>query len=82
MKNRIKTIVSVALAATLVLGMVGCGQSQGQNQTQSQSKKDTKEFSPKLSTDTEYKLSVAGTYSNFESLESEFERFYAHYPNG
>ncbi len=70
MNKRMKTIVSMVLVAMLVLGTAGCGQ------------KGSKEFSPKLSQDTEYKLSVAGTYSNFESLESAFERFYAHYPNG
>ena len=59
----------MALVAILVLSTAGCG-------------KTSKEFSPKYSSDTEYKLSVAGTYSNFESLESAFERFYAHYPNG
>ena len=97
MSRRIKTIVSLTLITTLVLGMAGCGQnqpqsqndnanqneSQVQEQSQNQSQDEvSKEFSPKLPTDTEYKLSVAGTYSNFESLESAFERFYSHYPEG
>ena len=69
MNKRIKTIISMALVAMLIISTAGCG-------------KASKEFSPKYSSDTEYKLSVAGTYSNFESLESAFERFYAHYPNG
>ena len=69
MRKYVNTIVSIALVATLVLGVAGCGET-------------SKEFSPKYSSDTEYKLSVVGTYSNFESLESAFERFYEHYPNG
>ncbi len=39
------------------------------------------EFKPRLSTETECSIKVAGNYSNFESLESEFERFYEFYPN-
>ncbi len=69
MNKRNKTIVSMALVVMLVLGVAGCGQ------------KASKEYSPKLSKDTACKLSVVGTYSNFESLESAFERFYAYYPN-
>ena len=72
MNKRIKTIISMALAVLLVVSVAGCAGG----------KVASKEFSPKYSTDTEYKLSVVGTYSNFESLESAFERFYAHYPNG
>ncbi len=70
MNRRIKTIISMTLAAMLILGVAGCGQNA------------SKEFSPKYSKDTTFKLSVVGTYSNFESLESAFERFYVHYPNG
>ena len=67
-----KKTVSIALTVILVLGVAGCGPD----------RKGSKEFSPKYSSDTEYKLSVVGTYSNFESLESTIERFYVHYPNG
>ena len=72
MNKRIKTIVATALTAMMVLGVSGCGQSQ----------QTSKEFSPKYQADTGYKMSVVGTYSNFESLESAFERFYEYYPNG
>ena len=72
MKKRIKAIVSMTLVSMLLISTAGCGQGQ----------KVSKEYSPKYSKDTEFKLSVVGSYSNFESLESEFERFYAHYPNG
>ena len=38
-------------------------------------------FAPKYDKDTEFSLTVAGSYGNFESLEAEFERFYEYYPN-
>lgn len=38
-------------------------------------------FSPKCDTETEARISVMGSYANFESLEAEFERFGAYYPN-
>lgn len=93
MNKSVKTFVTVSLVTVLAFGMAGCGQDQdtnqnkrqnlGSEQSQNQSQDEaSKEFSPKYSSDTEYKLSVVGTYSNFESLESEFERFYAHYPEG
>ncbi|SHJ07644.1 multiple sugar transport system substrate-binding protein [Butyrivibrio fibrisolvens DSM 3071] len=72
MSKHITKIISTALVIMLVLGTAGC----------SQSTNKSKEFTPKYSSDTTYKLSVAGTYSNFESLESVFERFYTYYPNG
>ncbi|WP_026507799.1 ABC transporter substrate-binding protein [Butyrivibrio sp. MC2013] len=72
MTKGIKKAISTVLMLSLVAACTGCGQSS----------EETGEFSPKYSSDTEYKLSVAGTYSNFESLESAIERFYAYYPNG
>ena len=72
MSKHLRTMVAMALVMTLVLGLCGCGQS----------RTVSKEFSPKYDTETGYKLSVAGTYSNFESLESAIERFYTYYPNG
>ena len=94
MNRPVKKIISTALISMLVFGVTGCGESQSQNQdvnqnqsqtqeqTQEQSQEEvSKEFSPKYPSDTEYKLSVVGTYSNFESLESAFEIFYRHYPD-
>ena len=72
MNRRLKNIISAALVGLMVLGAAGC----------SLSGNASKEYSPKYSSDTEYKLSIVGTYSNFESLEGEFERFYEYYPNG
>ena len=39
------------------------------------------DFVPALDTDTACKLRVVGSYRNFESLEAEFDRFTAYYPN-
>lgn len=82
MNKTIKTILSKAFVAMLILNLVGCGQSQDQSLSQSGQKEDAKAFSPKYASDTSFKMSVAGTYSNFESLESTIERFYEYYPNG
>ena len=82
MNKTIKTILSKAFVAMLILNLVGCGQSQDQSLSQSGQKGDAKAFSPKYASDTSFKMSVAGTYSNFESLESTIERFYEYYPNG
>lgn len=65
-----KMVVSVT-CASLVLGLSSCGLNSGKNA----------EFKPKLPTDTACTIRVAGSYSNFESLESEFERFCQYYPN-
>ena len=65
-----KKWVAMAVVGMLAIGAVGCGGSTTAS----------KGFSPKYASDTEYKLSVVGTYSNFESLESAIERFYEHYP--
>lgn len=67
-----KKWVAMAVVGMLAIGAVGCGGSTT----------ESKDFSPKYASDTDYKLSVVGTYSNFESLESAIERFYEHYPNG
>ncbi|MBR2761766.1 MAG: carbohydrate ABC transporter substrate-binding protein [Solobacterium sp.] len=38
-------------------------------------------FAPKLSTEEKCKITVAGSYDNFEALEAEFDRFNKFYPN-
>lgn len=65
-----KMLIS-ALSIMMLTGMTSCG---------SKSSNDA-EFKPGLSTDSTCSITVAGDYSNFESLESEFERFYEYYPN-
>ena len=38
-------------------------------------------FQPRLDTDTSCEITVVGSYSNFEALEAEFDRFNDFYPN-
>ncbi len=38
-------------------------------------------FQPKLDTETSCKITVVGSYSNFEALEAEFDRFNEYYPD-
>ena len=38
-------------------------------------------FQPKLDPDTDCQITIIGSYSNFEALEAEFERFNDYYPN-
>ena len=66
-----KKVLILFLVISLVMGMTSCGQKADKNV----------DFTPKLSSDTACRIKVAGSYSNFESLESEFERFNEHYPN-
>ena len=44
-------------------------------------KKEKDVFKPSLDTNTSCKIKVVGDYSNFEALETEFDRFNAYYPN-
>ena len=69
MKKKLRTLFSLSMVVVLLLQ--GCG---------SQKKADVP-FTPKYDKDTEVSLTVSGSYSNFESLEAEFERFYEYYPN-
>ncbi len=69
MKKTTRTLFSLSMAAMLLLQ--GCGNG----------KKADVAFTPKYDKDTEFSLTVAGSYGNFESLEAEFERFYEYYPN-
>ena len=69
MNKTCRTLLTISMAGMLLLQ--GCG-----NQ-----KKAEVPFSPKYDKDTEFSLTVAGSYGNFESLEAEFERFYEYYPN-
>ncbi len=70
-KKRIRKIMGLLLTTAMVLSLTACGKGQEKSTV----------FTPKLPTDTECSLLVAGSYSNFEALESEFERFYEYYPN-
>lgn len=78
MKKSFQRIVSIGLSVMLVFLLGACDK----NREQSIGESGTKAFTPKYASDTAFKLSVVGTYSNFESLESSIERFYEHYPKG
>lgn len=67
----IKRILICASSIGMAVSLLTCG---------STSEKSA-EFKPSLPTDTTCSIKVVGSYSNFESLESEFERFYEYYPN-
>ena len=69
MKKTLKILFPLTMAVMLLLQ--GCGSL----------KSASEEFTPKYDKDTEFSLTVAGSYGNFESLEAEFERFYEYYPN-
>lgn len=64
-----KKMISMALVAVMILSIAGCGKEE-----------KSVGFTPKYPADTAFSLAVAGSYENFESLESEFERFYEYYP--
>ena len=68
-----KRIFIIILAVLMVLTLAACNSS---NQTGKEEK-----FEPKLDTTTTCKISIVGTYSNFEALEAEFDRFNEYYPN-
>lgn len=68
-----KRIISIILAAFLILCSASCSTGGQQENTQG--------FQPKLDASTSCKISIAGSYSNFEALEAEFERFNEFYPN-
>ena len=68
MKKNFRMFLALGVVAMFLLQ--GCG-----------SKGADKPFVPKYDKDTKFSLTVAGSYSNFESLEAEFERFNEYYPN-
>ncbi|MBQ3913248.1 MAG: carbohydrate ABC transporter substrate-binding protein [Lachnospiraceae bacterium] len=67
----IKRILVSVLFLALIPGTAGCKSKQETNAA----------FVPALPTDTSCSVRVAGSYSNFEALVSEFDRFYEYYPN-
>ena len=69
MKKTLCTLLALSTSAMFILQ--GCGSSQNTDEA----------FVPKYDKDTKFSITVAGSYSNFESLEAEFERFYEYYPN-
>ncbi len=67
-----KKLFCVLLAAAMLLALAAC------NSAEQPEKGDT--FVPKLDVSTACRISVVGSYSNFEALEAEFDRFNEYYP--
>ena len=68
-----KRIFGIILAALMILGLAACNSGNQQ--------KNDETFVPGLDSSTACKISVVGSYSNFEALEAEFDRFNRYYPN-
>ena len=68
-----KTMCAV-LAVLMVLGLTFCD-------LQWQGAKAEEGFRPALDTSIDCQINVIGGYSNFEALETEFDRFNGYYPN-
>jgi len=67
-KQLIKGICTIT-----ALGIISCGSVYGAEGDSG--------FVPALDTESECEITVAGNYSNFESLEAEFDRFNEYYPD-
>ena len=68
-----KKILCVILALCMVVSLTACGEKTKE--------KTAAEFKPALDTNTSCSITVAGSYNNFEALETEFDRFNEIYPN-
>ena len=70
-----KKLLCIVMAICLLVLLTACGSG-----SKPQEKAD-EGFKPALDTKTECKITVAGSYDNFEALEAEFDRFNTFYPN-
>ncbi len=68
-----KKTFSIILAALIVFCLAACSSEKTREKAEG--------FVPRLDKSTECKISIVGTYSNFEALEAEFDRFNEYYPN-
>ena len=71
-----KKITLAILMALLALCLVACN-----SQKPESSASKAEGFQPSLDKTTACQINVAGSYSNFEALEAEFDRFNEYYPN-
>ena len=77
MKNRsAKKTALCAVILALALFLTACG-----GQETPAPPEEAAGFKPRLDTQTDCSLTVAGHYNNFEALEAEFNRFAAYYPH-
>ena len=67
-----KKLLSLVLALCMAAALTACGKST--------EKKTDAAFKPALDTNTGCSITVAGSYDNFEALETEFDRFNEIYP--
>ena len=72
-----KRILSIMMAVLLLAGLCACSKTT----TPTQPEEEAAGFVPALDTSTEAEIVVAGSYSNFESLEAIFVDFNEYYPN-
>ena len=70
-----KMLCTILFICTLVL-LTACGSKPKEENTPAAAG-----FKPALDTKTSSKITVAGSYDNFEALEAEFDRFNEFYPN-
>ena len=68
-----KKILCIIFALCMAVSLTACD---GKTQ-----EKTAAEFKPALDTGTSCRITVAGSYDNFEALETEFDRFNEIYPN-
>ena len=68
-----KKILCIIFAFCMAVSLTACD---GKTQ-----EKTAAEFKPALDTGTSCRITVAGSYDNFEALETEFDRFNEIYPN-
>ena len=68
-----KRILCIIFALCMAVSLTACD---GKTQ-----EKTAAEFKPALDTGTSCRITVAGSYDNFEALETEFDRFNEIYPN-
>ena len=69
-----KKLLSVILAALMILCLTACGAEKQKTKTETG-------FQPSLDSSVKSQITVVGGYDNFEALETEFERFNKYYPD-
>lgn len=75
-KQQKNSIVLIALLLAAVLCLTACAAKEAPK-----SQESAAGFTPKLDPKMESSITVAGSYNNFEALETEFNRFAEYYPN-
>ena len=69
-----KKILCIVVVLCMALQLAACGGKTTEKTTDA-------EFKPSLDTKANCKITVVGSYDNFEALEAEFDRFNEFYPN-